>query len=282
MLYDTYDETTLKKLQKIELDILKEFDEICDKFNLEYFLCGGSAIGAVRHQGIIPWDDDIDVGMNRKDYDKFLEIARQNYSDKYTVVNNETNEMFPLMNTRWGLNGTTFKTKDLKDVPGEFGVFLDIFCFDNIPNDEAKMKKQGTAAWFYGKLLVLSGVPSPVLYISGWKKSIVLFVSRCAHTAFKIFKLSPRFFYKKAKKYAVQYQNEDTDRMAYMFDPERFTSIVYKKDIYPTKKMKFESFEARVPQKIESYLTQRYGDYMTLPPEDKRHNHPPFQLNLGE
>lgn len=277
-----YEKSILKKLQAIEVGILKEFDEICDEYNLEYFLCGGSAIGAIRHKGIIPWDDDIDVGMNRKDYDKFLKIARQNYSSKYTVVNNETNPEFPLMNTRWGLNGTTFKTKDLKDVPGEFGIFLDIFCFDNIPDDEKQMKRQATMAWFWGKLLVLSQVSVPVLYIYGWKKQLVLLSSKIIHGLFKFFKLKPRFFYNNAKKYMLKYQNTKTERMAYMFDPERFTSIVYKKDIYPTKKVVFESIEVRVPNKIEKYLTQRYGDYMTLPDEDKRHNHPPFHLDLGE
>ena len=128
---DYYDEKVLKKLQKIELGILKEFDKICEDNNLDYFLVGGSAIGIVRHKGFIPWDDDIDVGMNRKDYDKFLEIAKEKHSDKYTVMNNDTNPKFPLMNTRWGLNGTEYKTADLKDIPGNFGIFLDIFCFDN-------------------------------------------------------------------------------------------------------------------------------------------------------
>lgn len=280
MLYETYDEETLKQLQLIELGILKEFDKLCDKYDLDYFLIGGSAIGAIRHQGIIPWDDDIDVGMNRKDYDKFLKIAKRDYSDKYTIVNNETNPNFPLMNTRWGLNGTKFKTKDLKNVPGDFGIFLDIFCFDNIPDDESKMKIQSTLAWIYGKLLVLSVVDRPVLYIDGWKKQFVLLISKCVHVIFKFLNLKPTFFYKKAKKYMLKYQHDETERIAYMFEPQRYISVAYKKDIYPTKKMKFETFEAKVPNNIEKFLEKRYGDYMTLPPKEKRHNHPPAQLKF--
>ena len=275
-----YDNKTLKKLQKIELGILKDFDKICEENNLDYFLCGGSLIGVVRHKGFIPWDDDIDVGMNRKDYDKFLKIADEKYSDKYTIVNNDHNKYFPLMNTRWGLNGTEYKTEDLKDIPGEFGIFLDIFCFDNIPDDEKLMRKQGTKAWFYGKLLVLSGVKKPVLYQNGIKAKILKAIFFISHYILKIFHLTSRHFYKKALKYALQYQDEETKRFAYMFDPERFTSIEEKEMIYPTKRMLFEGIKVKVPHNTDAYLKRRYGDYMTLPPEDKRHNHPPYSLKF--
>ena len=277
-----YDDKTLKKLQKIELNILKEFDSICEKNKLDYFLVGGSAIGVVRHHGFIPWDDDIDVGMNRKDYDKFLKIAKEKYSKKYTIMNNDTNPKFPLMNTRWGLNGTEYKTKDLKDIPGNFGIFLDIFCFDNIPDDEKLMKKQGTKAWFYGKMLVLSGVKKPVLYYYGIKAKILSCIFFCSHYVLKIFHLTSKYFYKKAYKYAIKYKDEDTKKFAYMFDPKRFTSIIDKSDVYPTKKMKFENIEVRVPCKIERYLERRYGDYMKLPPVEKRHNHPPYSLKFDD
>ena len=279
---DYYDEKVLKKLQKIELGILKEFDKICEENKLDYFLVGGSAIGVVRHKGFIPWDDDIDVAMSRNDYEKFLKIAEEKYSDKYTIMNNDNNNKFPLMNTRWGLNGTEYKTEDLKDIPGNFGIFLDIFCFDNIPDNDKKMRKQGTKAWFYGKLLVLSGVKRPVLYYYGIKAKILHAIFFVAHYVLKIFHLTSRHFYKKAYKYATMYNNEDTKRFAYMFDPKRFTSMINKDDVYPTKKIKFNDIYVRVPNNIGEYLTKRYGDYMTLPPEDKRHTHPPFSLKFDD
>lgn len=276
-----YDEKELKKLQNIELTILKEFDEICTENNLSYFLCGGSAIGAIRHGGFIPWDDDIDVGMNREDYDKFLKIAKEQYSDRYTIQNNEENPDFPLMNTRWGLNGTKFVPEDFKYVKGDFGIFLDIFCFDNIPDAEKEMKKQGTRAWFWGKLLVLSGVKRPVLYIDGIVAKLVLAASFIIHSLFKFFHIKPKFFYKKAKKQACLYKNKETKRMAYMFDPSRYTSIVNKNEIYPTKKMNFNGITVQVPNQIEKYLEKRYGNYMEIPPVEKRHNHPPYILEFG-
>ncbi len=279
---DYYDEKVLKKLQKIELGILKEFDEICKKNDLDYFLVGGCAIGIVRHKGFIPWDDDIDVAMDRKDYDKFLKIAKEKYSDKYTILNNDTNPKFPLMNTRWGLKGTEYKTEDLKNIPGEFGIFLDIFCFDNVPDDNKLMKKQGTKAWFYGKLLVLSGVKRPTLYYYGFKAKILHAIFFIAHYVLKIFHLTSRHFYKKANKYGTMYKDVDTKRFAYMYDPQRFTSMLDKSDIYPTKRMNFEGVSVKVPNKLEKYLSTRYGDYMKLPPEDKRHTHPPYSLKFND
>lgn len=280
---DYYDEKVLKKLQKIELGILKEFDELCRKNNLDYFLVGGSAIGVVRHKGFIPWDDDIDVAMSREDYDKFLEIAERDYSDRYTIINNDTNPKFPLMNTRWGLKGTEYKTEDLKDIPGEFGIFLDIFPQDNVPDNEKKMKKHGTISWIYGKLLVLSGVKKPVLYYYGIKAKILTFIFFLAHYFLKIFHLNSRFFYKKAFKYSTMYNNEKTKRFGYAFDPHRFTSIMVKEDVFPLKTMKFEGLDVKVPGRIEKYLERRYGnDYMTLPPKEKRHTHPPYSLKFDD
>ena len=282
MKLDYYSKDVLKKLQSIELSILLEFDKICEENGLDYFLGGGSAIGAARHQGFIPWDDDIDVNMSRKDYDKFLEIANEKYSDKYTIVNNETNPEFPLMNTRWGLKGTEYKTEDLKDIKGEFGIFLDIFCMDNVPDDEKLMRKQGTKAWIYGKLLVLSKVKHPTLYYYGFTKKILSLIFFVAHYILVLFHLKPRFFYKKAYKQITKYSNQDTKRFAYMFDPQRFTSVVNKSDVYPTKRVLFEGHKIKVAKNNDKYLTRRFGDYMKLPPEDKRHIHPPYNLDFGD
>ena len=277
-----YSPEVLKKLQKIELGILKEFDKICSENGLNYFIMGGTALGAVRHKGFIPWDDDIDVAMDRKDYDKFLKIAQKKYSKKYTILNNDHNNKFPLMNTRWGLKGTEYKTADLKDIPGEFGIFLDIFCFDNVSDDDKEMRKQHTKAWFYGKLLVLSGVKKPTLYVYGIKAKILHCIFFVAHYVLKIFGFKSRFFYKKALKYALKYKDSNTKRFAYMFDPERYSSLAFKDDVYPVKRIKFEDIMVSAPKEIEKYLEIRYGDYMTLPPEDKRHIHPPESLSFGK
>ena len=83
MVYKAYDEETLQRLQRTELKILKEFDTLCRENGIRYFGCGGTAIGAVRHGGFIPWDDDIDVGMLRRDYERFLKVAAHWKTDQY-------------------------------------------------------------------------------------------------------------------------------------------------------------------------------------------------------
>lgn len=279
---DYYDPKVLRKLQLIEIGILKDFDKICNENNLDYFLVGGSAIGAIRHKGFIPWDDDIDVGMSREDYDKFLKIVKKEYSKKYSILNNDTNNRYPAMNTRLQLKGTTYKTIDFKDIPGEFGIFLDIYSFDNIPDDDKLMKKQATKAWFYGKLMVLSGVKKPTIYYYGIKAKILHMILFVAHYVFKIFHISTRSLYCKARKYSTMYNNEKTSRFAFMFDPKRYTSILSKDDVYPTKRIEFEGMKVKVPNRIEVYLKKRYGDYMKLPPVDKRHNHPPDILKFDD
>ena len=77
MLYQEYDQVTLKRLQQMELEILRDFQDLCERHNIDYFAGGGTAIGAVRHKGFIPWDDDIDVNLVRKDYERFLKYARK-------------------------------------------------------------------------------------------------------------------------------------------------------------------------------------------------------------
>lgn len=283
MLYNEYDPATLKRLQDISLEILLDFDKFCSENGIDYFGCGGTAIGAVRHGGFIPWDDDIDVGMTRKNYDKFLALALEKLTDKYNVITFRTTENFPLMNARFTLKGTKFREDCFKDLEFDNGIFLDIFCFDNIYDDEKKMKKQMWKAWFWGKMLILWHIDTPVLYFKGFREKVVLFLCKIGHVLLRLFHRKPDRLFNRAEKYATMLKDEQTKRVAYIFDPTPFTSVVNLSDIEPTKTAKFEGYDIRFPNSIEAYLNVRYGsDYMTLPPEDKRHNHPPYELQFPE
>lgn len=197
MLYKEYDEKTLHRLQQIELEILRDFDELCTENGLSYFGCGGTAIGAVRHHGMIPWDDDIDVGLLRKDYEKFLRIARQKkWRRKYKVVNAATMENYPLMTTRWCRKGTKFKEDALKNIDGDLGIFLDIYCFDNIPDNEVLMKIHGWRSWFWGKMLILYWLDEPVLYFGGILGKAVTGTCKVVHKGMRVLHVSPRWLYR--------------------------------------------------------------------------------------
>ena len=265
----------------MELEILKDFCNLCEEYNIDYFGVGGTSIGAVRHGGFIPWDDDIDIGLLRKDFDRFIKIAKKKMGDKYEILNAETDCNYPLMSTRLMLKGTEFREECFRKLPCKMGIFLDIYCFDNISNNKIKMRIQGARAWFWGKLMVLCAVDEPVLYFGGWEKKIILLVSKVIHNIFMMLNITPNVFYKRAKKIILKYSKYKTKNVAYFFDPTPYTSIISVSDICPTKKMQYAGLEVRFPSNIEEYLKNRYGNYMELPPKDKRHNHPPYRLDFG-
>jgi len=280
--YAEYDPEVLRKIQLIETDMLKDFNELCERHNIDYFGVAGSAIGAMRHKAFIPWDDDIDIGFTRENYEKFLKVAEEEYSHKYDVVNTRRYPKYPLMTTRWVKKGTVFKEESLKDIDVDLGIFLDLYSFDNIPDDDKKMKKQFKRAWFWGKLLILRSIKRPVLYMDGIKQKLAYFACAVAHYGMKLFRISPQFIYKQAEKWATKYNNEPSKRLAYFHDTDLYTSIIERKCIEKTVWKDFEDTKIKLPGDVHQFLYQRYGDYMQLPPEDKRHNHPPYYLDLGE
>lgn len=283
MLYKEYEPEVLKKLQRAEIEILKDFDALCEHHRIDYFVCGGTAIGGVRHEGFIPWDDDIDIGMNRKDYEHFLEVAEKEYGERYKIMNPEVNPNFPAILTKWYRTGTVFQNEEMIQLGLKIGIAIDIFCFDHVADELPKLRRQAISAWSFGKLLVLCQVQTPNIYVEGWKAKVTLLISQIVHKCLHLFHVSPVFLYKKALKAASKYKDIHTKKVGYLFDPTPYTSIINKKDIYPTVKRKFETIELRFPCHVEKYLERRYGiDYMTLPPEDKRHNHAPENLDFGE
>lgn len=283
MLYKEYDPKVLKKLQATELDVMIDFEKLCKKHQLDYFSCGGTLLGAVRHKGFIPWDDDIDLAMTREHYDKFLVLADGAYDGKYRIINAKVDSSFPGMNTKWYRTGTSLLDKDAVATGYKAGIGVDIFCFENVPDDVKSMKAQAFWAWAWGKAFILRNVGKPTIYEGGLKAKIIAGVSVVVHGFLRLFHISPKFLYNKANQAAGKYQNIDTKRVAFLFDPTLYTSMVRRKDVYPTKALKFENIKMRCPSNPDAYLRARYGaDYMTPPSDDKRHNHPPMELDFGE
>ena len=186
------------------------------------------------------------------------------------------------MTTRWALRGSRFKEECFKDLEVDNGIFLDLYCYDNIADCEWKMRVQGRIAWFYGKLLVLRYIKRPTLYVDGILGHAVGAACAVLHYVMAFLHISPGFLYRKAKKAAMKYQDTKTGRVAYFFDPTPYTSLMKVSDIVPTKFYDFEGIAVRFPRNLEAYLERRYGDYMTMPPEEKRHNHPPYLLKFPE
>ena len=143
-----YTPEELTQLHQVLYEILEEIVRICDKHNIPYFVIGGTAIGALYDKAILPWDDDIDIGMKREDYNKFLQIASQELREPYFLSWIHTDPHSPYYFAKVKKNNTLFVEEMFKDVPMHQGIFVEIFPFDRIPNNKLLRKIQYEAVNF--------------------------------------------------------------------------------------------------------------------------------------
>jgi len=125
----------LKKMQKLELQALEEFISLCQNLGLTYYLLGGTMLGAVRHKGFIPWDDDIDVGMPRKDYDTFVNQAQKYISSNYYVQTHKSDPEYPFNFAKIRINNTTYIESKLASKSMNHGIYIDVFPLDVYPDN---------------------------------------------------------------------------------------------------------------------------------------------------
>lgn len=277
-----YDSETLKRLQQLELSILKDFMDLCDRHDLVYFGIAGTGIGAKRHGGFIPWDDDIDVAMPRKDFTLFLKYAREELAETYTVLNAKTDERYPLMTTRLMKNGTVFIEEAMKGANCPCGIFLDLYVLDNVADHKLAYEWQSWEAWFWSKLLILRCMPKPYLFQTGWKARVIWTICGTVHGAMKALRISPEWLRKRCEKVCRRYEKKDTRRMAFLPDTSPYWNVFDKTKLYPLRKLKFEELQLNFPNNVEELLTHQYGDYMQMPPVEKRKTHYPYRLEFEE
>lgn len=279
-----YDKVTLKRVQELELGILKDVIKVCEENGLTYFAFAGTAIGAVRHKGFVPWDDDIDIGMPRKDYDKLLKIFYEDYSDKYIVGNPEYLKNYCGLIGKIMLRGTKFVDKEYMDIDVDSGIYIDIFPFDNLADDEKKRKRQARDIWFWSHLLVLWQISEPHLP-NGWddkKKNRYKAACKTVHYILSFFRVSSRWIYNRCKKACCRYNWIETERMGFCFMTNPYNDYVSKSKAFPLKETDFEGIKIKLPGDIDEYLTRIYGNYMQLPPPERRVNHCPEYLDFGD
>ena len=234
-------ETTLRQCQLVMLRMLKILDYLCRKHNIEYFLTGGTLLGAIRHKGFIPWDDDIDVGMTRANYEKFVKYAAAELPEDIFFQNAETDEFYPKASNvdarlRDKYSSYTMASGQIKK--SHQGLMLDIFVFDRsfLPHNffvvalnrtmksilKDNRKRAKVLRW------IDKWVPLPLVYCSNFMQY---------------------FGQIKAGTYVT---------------PQELRTLI---------DMQFEDMQAFVPKSFHSYLSRQYGDYMKLPPVEKRFSH---------
>ena len=279
--FKEYDDFTLKRIQEVELEILKDFMDICDRHGLDYFGIAGTGIGALRHHGFIPWDDDIDVAMPRDDFEKLLPLVEKEMGDKYLIMNAERYPNYPLMTTRMTMRGTKFKEEALKNIDAPLGIFLDLYPLDKVSDNPKEARRQARDAWFWSKILILRSIPFPMLGFSGWKAKIIHAICGLAHLVLSILHVPKTWIYKKAYEAETRSNHyTKTKNLDFFCDTTPYMNLYAVKDIYPLRKLPFEDVELNFPHNLHNNLTRMYGDYMQLPPEEKRKNHYPYELEF--
>lgn len=268
-------QSDLNRLQNTILIIMDEIDRICRKHNLKYSLFAGSLIGAVRHKGIIPWDDDIDICMPRKDYELFFNICKKELKPEFGVTSIETKSDYGYGFSKITLKGTQIRQNGLNKGNNIFELWVDIFPYDCIPNSRLKQIKQNYKNYFLVKAL-----EEKYDGIYGNKNFIKLFGFEILHIINLI--IPPSVLKRQLIHNMTNYNNKNAKEItclssSYKYEKERLPSNYFddlsEYDFCGRKYFGYTNYDY--------YLSKIYGDYMKLPPENKRHTHNLEIINLG-
>lgn len=245
----------LREHQRACLTILKEFDRVCKTLSIPYVLFAGTLLGAVRHEGFIPWDDDLDVLMMRSDYDRFLAEADSVLNNDKFYLQKEFSEHWPMFFSKLRLNNTTcLETYHPKDIKTHQGVYIDIFPADSAANSGLIRKLQFLAS----KVVIAKSLESRGYETKSMKKRV--FMKLC-----RLLPIKPFLTF-------VKRENDDSEYLhSFLGAASAFSKNVYPRELFARSiSAVFEDEEYPIPEKYDEILRIMYGDYMALPPEEKR------------
>lgn len=249
---------TLEDYQKISLDILIEVAEFCEKNDITYFLACGTLLGAIRHKGFIPWDDDIDIVIPRNEYRRFLEIYKSN---KYKLLKPSEGIFFyaKVYDTNTIVYESMFDRNKVKPI----GISIDIFPLDGMVNEEKIVKSITKKSGFYETLLRLSNQPI------NYRKKLIN----------KLYRIATRMIGSKnlvriIEKIDQTYDYNESDHVIRIKTTPNGINKPLPKSTYEVGKKEFEGHMFNVPKGYDLWLRSFFGDnYMQLPPEEKRTPH---------
>ncbi len=254
------------------IDVLSAFIRICEAQGLRYFCAGGTAIGAVRHQGMIPWDDDIDVFMPRPDYDRFLRLAAHSMPEGYEVLSPYATKDYPMYFAKMCNARTTLLENER--IPCVFGLYIDIFPLDGACDDvETCYREKRRFKRLMNKLEAVSTHNSFGEYIGllakrrEWGRFAVKTVAFCCRSWLR------RWLLKQMDSIAYDHDYALSSRVV------TYSGAYQRQEIYPKAWLEtpqmfaFEGLMVNLPHDYDAYLRHFFGDYMTLPPVEQRASH---------
>lgn len=258
----------LPKLHSCELLIAKEVKRICDENGIKYFMIAGTLLGAVRHKGFIPWDDDMDIGMLREDYENFIKLAKTDLGNQFFLQTPETDSAY-------GLNFAKILLKDTSLVEASAannavkGISIDVFPFDAVPESAEEEAKHKRRTYFLRRLL-LAKQNYNVCGKNEYVKRLVYMGLKVIAAFYSREKLC-KMLDSECKRYnTVGKTPEKIVNIggAYGYDKE----TILREWVDSMAEIPFEDTVFAAPVEYISYLEYFYGDYMALPPEEKRYN----------
>ncbi len=262
----TSDQVYLKKLRKVQIEIMDYVFDFCKKHDLKIMLYGGTCLGAIRHKGYIPWDDDVDLAMPRADYDKFIEIWKD--TDKYQLDCCETNPDYWLPFLKIRNKKTKFIEGGIQeDYKGPTGIWVDIMPFDNGSADFDELDRIKYKKQLYTELIIRKS--SIGIDFDGGIKNKVKDI---------IAKITPRkFLVKKLHDNCAQNKDENSPNLICYHNRRDVRERTWPREsVFPLKKAEFEGKKYPVPNDCKVFLSHIYGDdYMQLPPLEQRKTHHP-------
>lgn len=260
----------LRQLQDIQRELLQEINRICEKCRIQYNMVGGTMLGAIRHQGYIPWDDDADIGFLRAEYEKFREACK-------TELDTEKFYMQDLRDTegyRWGYGklrrkGTEFVRLNQEFMPYEQGIFVDLMPFDNVPDNRLLRKIHYFQCFCIRKMLwskVGAETEENILIRMVYKVLNIIPIDLVIGRYQRLIDNGER---KKTK--LVRILTFPTPKNVYGYNREWYTNL---------KKYSFDNLELPGAEDYDGYLKVKYGNYMEIPPMEKRKIHPISSIKL--
>lgn len=277
----------LKGLQSCFLEMLKDFDRACSQYGLSYMAAGGTALGAVRHKGFIPWDDDVDVLMPHEDLKKFCKIFDEALGSRYEMTSpNSKYQLESMISAIYRKNTLKASFSDY-NTPFPKGVHIDIFPIEAVPMNPVVRGVKG----FWSMVLQYIAVSTLFYRYRNKEKKDFFYQTRAGKINYRIrCAVGFLFSFRSYEKWGNAFDNfvqwkHPSKLWAVPTDTKHYFGHIMPKNVYyPPVKGIFEDFEINLPHDTDAYLKNQYGDYMLIPPEEDREKHYSvgFSLNVEE